>query len=74
MECPNCKKEMEVGYLESPNTIIWSVESHVGCVLPDKEAGEFNVTKRSFNGGLLRAYLCRSCNIVVAIPYQKNKK
>ena len=74
MECPICKKEMEVGFLESNNTIIWSVKKHIGCVLPDKEAGEFNVTKGIIDGSYLNAYLCRSCNIVVAIPYQKEKK
>ena len=57
MECPICKKEMEVGFLESNNTIIWSVARHIGFVLPDKEAGEFNVTK----GVLVVAFLTHTC-------------
>ena len=62
MKCPNCGREMEIGYLSSRFPVFWS-ESVSGLPLPTQK-GDVMLGKAL---GILRpqANLCRDCRKIV---------
>lgn len=67
MKCPYCKKEMELGFIQSPQEISWKkgdkkplmgrAQFHEGSVI---------LSKLSFlKGSAVTAFLCRECKKVI---------
>ena len=67
MKCPYCKKEMELGFIQSPQEISWKkgdkrplmgrAQFHEGSVI---------LSELSFlKGSAVTAFLCRECKKVI---------
>ena len=67
MKCPYCKKEMELGFIQSPQEISWKkgdkkpligrAQFHKGSVI---------ISELSFlKGSAVTAFLCRECKKVI---------
>ncbi|WP_024861879.1 PF20097 family protein [Ruminococcus flavefaciens] len=67
MKCPYCKKEMELGFIQSPQEISWKkgdkrpllgrAQFHEGSVI---------LSELSFlKGAAVTAFLCRECKKVI---------
>ena len=67
MKCPYCKKEMELGFIQSPQEISWKkgdkkpllgrAQFHQGSVI---------LSELSFlKGSAVTAFLCRECKKVI---------
>lgn len=71
MLCPNCKEEMEAGYLKSSHPILWSNEK-------DSDSLNSNRVKLShgfWNGCFAAASICRRCGILIAnLPDKKERE
>ena len=77
MECPYCKQEMDLGFIQSRDGVYWVKTKRASSnALPprrSKDVVPLNVGKVSyFNGGYAEAWLCRACKKVV-IDYAPKK-
>lgn len=64
MICPCCNVEMEKGYLQAGQIMLWAKKKHKVSLLPKE--GEVLIAKDYFFGVALDAYICKGCKKVVA--------
>ena len=60
MNCPDCGKEMEIGWMHSSREIVWSPKEVKWTVLMGKQ--DIDMQR---GGKDPRAYLCRACQTVI---------
>lgn len=60
MKCPFCNEDMEKGFIQSGNFILWTDNPHKISLLPRGEK-EFLVVKNYLGGGTIGGYCCRTC-------------
>lgn len=67
MKCPYCGKEMEKGFMQSPQEIAWlEGEKRHFLSKADFYEGSVVLSKLSFlKGSAVTAYLCRDCKKVL---------
>lgn len=70
MNCPFCGKEMERGFLQTGNKIIWAKKQH-SVSLVAKE-GEVALGNAIFGGIALDAFICKDCKKVVVDYFHSN--
>ena len=69
MNCPNCKKEMEKGFLQGGNMMTWVRKPHILTLYPKK--GEVMVGRNVMNAVSVTAYICKSCKKIV-VDYEES--
>ena len=64
MTCPYCGKEMEQGYIKSPQQLFWSKEKELGI-----ESGSIKLSQRFwngfFNGFSVESCYCPDCKKII---------
>ena len=59
MKCPTCKTEMEKGYLQLGNRMLWAKRKHKVSLHPDKD--EVMLVNNVMRGACFDAYICKQC-------------
>ena len=62
MKCPNCDVEMENGYLQSFNDVVWTKKPHKFFVALKKDQILFG---NAFSGCIILASICKSCKKIL---------
>ena len=57
MKCPTCKTEMEKGYLQMGNRMLWAKRKHKVSLHPDKD--EVMLVNNVMRGACFDAYICK---------------
>ena len=57
MKCPACKTEMEKGYLQLGNRMLWAKRKRTVSLLPDKD--EVMLVNNIMRGACFDAYICK---------------
>ncbi len=70
MLCPYCKEEMEKGFLQAGNILVWVKKRHYLSLLPRKD--EIVLDKNYLTGVFLPSWLCRNCKKVIT-EYEEQK-
>lgn len=63
MRCPGCGEEMEPGFLQSGQRMVWVKTPHKISLLQKK--GEVLLGNNVFEGLSFEAYICKSCKKVL---------
>ncbi len=64
MRCPCCNQEMEKGFLQGGNILVWVKKKHYLSLLPKE--GEVLLDKNYLTGSFLPAWICKDCRKVTA--------
>ncbi len=70
MKCPFCEKDMEKGFLQSGNLMVWVKKKHMVSLLPKE--GEVVLDRNYLTGAAVPAWICRPCRKIVAEYEEKN--
>ncbi|NMD42487.1 MAG: hypothetical protein GYA86_04140 [Firmicutes bacterium] len=70
MNCPGCHNEMEPGFLQGRQRVAWVKKRH-GISLNPRQ-GEVLLENNAFKDFLLRAYICKSCQMII-VDYTDKK-
>lgn len=65
MKCPFCHEEMEFGYVQSSNKIMWGKDKKSALFLPDEEKNEFYISKGILAGSFANAEYCSRCGKII---------
>ena len=68
MQCPVCGKEMEQGFLQSGQRMVWVKTPHKVSLLP--KSGEVLLGNNVLGGLSFEAYICKSCKKII-LDYSK---
>jgi hypothetical protein len=63
MKCPQCRGEMEPGFLQGRQRVGWVKERHQFSLLPRE--GEVLLENNAFGDFLLNAGICKNCKLIV---------
>ena len=63
MVCPYCKNEMEIGFIQSPRPIFWSLSKKIVVVGANKLKGDIPITTLD-DLTSKEAYYCKTCESV----------
>ncbi len=70
MLCPYCQEEMENGFLQAGNILVWVKKKHYFSLLPRED--EVLLDKNYLTGVFLPSWLCRRCKKVIT-EYEEEK-
>ena len=66
MKCPYCEKEMELGYIQSPNGVVWTPKKHLIESFAVLDGNGISLANgAAINAGTVYAYKCSKCQKVV---------
>ncbi len=63
MKCPCCGDEMEKGYLQAGQILLWARKKHKISLLP--RDGDVLIDKNYWSGVSPEAYICKQCKKLV---------
>ncbi len=69
MKCPFCVNQMEQGFLQGGNLLVWTKKRHYLSLLTKE--GEVELDRNYLVGTALPAWICRNCKKVIA-DYSEN--
>lgn len=64
MNCPICHQEMEKGFIQSGQTILWAETKHRLSTNPRGEK-EFLLAQNPLGGAAVPGFCCRSCRKII---------
>ncbi len=70
MLCPYCKAEMEKGFLQGGNILVWVRKKHYLSLLPKE--GEVLLDRNYLTGSAVPSWICKQCKKVIAEYSEKN--
>lgn len=67
MKCPYCGEEMELGYIQCRDQIIWDTKKRAVAALPSlrDDAVLLKSGEGPFSGASVSAYHCRKCQKII---------
>ena len=63
MKCLACETNMEKGYLQLGNRMLWAKRKHKVSLLPDKD--EVMLVNNVMHGACFDAYICKQCRKIL---------
>ena len=66
--CPYCQKEMEPGFIQSRDSLVWSNTKRLVAALPLTHGELINLADNpgyGFSGNTATAYCCKKCKKVI---------
>jgi len=75
MKCPYCDNEMETGYLQAGQYLIWTPEPHKLSFNLRKDGKDIELIRKplSVQPPYIKASCCRKCEYIY-VPYSKESK
>ncbi len=70
MKCPVCSVEMEKGFLQAGDIMVWVKKKHHLSLLPGE--GEVLLDRKYLTNCTLPAWICKACRKVVAEYEEKD--
>lgn len=64
MNCPQCGKEMQKGYLQTGNMVAFNKTRHRISLNP-KDSGDVMIAKKVFTSADFNGFICRECGLVL---------
>ncbi len=71
MECPFCKREMEIGVIQSQSELAWTPKKAKLVLAPYQKGSIFLADREPFSYASILAYCCIRCNKII-IDYKRN--
>lgn len=69
MKCPSCGKEMELGYIQSRDGVIWTLKKQLLPIFANFGTKNVSLANGACDGnGTVFAHKCSDCKFVL-IPY-----
>ena len=68
MICPYCGNEMELGFIQSRDALMWSDTERLVAALPFTRGELINLADRpgsGFSGNSVSAYCCKQCKKII---------
>ena len=72
MNCPNCGKEMEAGYLQAPSMILWDTTLQDGIVYFSEHG--FYLARSWIKPSSVKSYHCDNCELLITDLKDVNPK
>lgn len=67
MKCPYCNEEMELGYIQCRDGVIWDTQNRLVAALPSVRSNSIALCSGQgiFSGASVLAYNCKKCKKIV---------
>lgn len=63
MNCPNCQKEMQTGFLQAGNLMAFNKTRHKLFLTP-KEEEDVTIVQKAFTNADFSGFICKDCGLV----------
>ncbi|MDR1536946.1 MAG: PF20097 family protein [Clostridiales bacterium] len=65
MKCPKCGAEMESGWIQGGQRIIWTPEKHILSLIPRSDGRDIEWKRSYFAIPSAEAHCCRGCGFIL---------
>ncbi|HIZ55950.1 MAG TPA: hypothetical protein H9671_07080 [Firmicutes bacterium] len=64
MDCPNCGKEMQKGFLQAGNILAFNKQRHKLSLKP-REPEDTMIVQKAFTATDFSGFICKECGLVI---------